>query len=205
MAEFRFYADATDRVALLTAVLSVPGNLVTPDAKYSQKKCPYYSSVTAELRASLKRTRRFFITGKFTLDGFSFSDVSLDDEQPRFVVNQELSHQSFSIRMPSSTRENGETSFGPGLLHLPREYFSDAGPIKPTEATKEAYAAVKRGIKRLMVSKKVQRNLILTPKAKTILEDENGVVLVDGWWLSGEGVKVRSNLEPGSPAAQARQ
>lgn len=196
MAEFYFYADATDRPALLNAVLSVPGNLVTPDAKYPQKKCPYYSSVTAELRASLKSTRQFFITGKFTIDGLCFSDVSLDDENPRFVVNQERSHQSFSISMPSSTRANGETSFGPGLLHLPRAYFSDTGDIKPNDATKEAYAAVKRAIRRIMVSKKVQRNLVLTPKAKAILERESAVILVDGWWLNSEGVRVRSNLAP---------
>lgn len=204
MAEFYFYANATDRVDLLNAVLSVPGNLVTPDLKYSQKKCLYYSSMTGELRASLKSTRRFFITGKFTVDGFCFSDISLDDEQPRFVVNQERSHQSFSISMPSSTRSNGETSFGPGLLHLPRKYFSDAGYVKPSEAAVEAYTTVKRAIKRLMVTKKVQRNLVLTPKAKAILEDQSAVILVDGWWLSSDGVRIRSNREVGHTTSLLR-
>jgi hypothetical protein len=63
-----------------------------------------------------------------------------------------------------------------------------------------------RAIKRLMVSEKGQRNLILTPKANAILEDDSAVILADGWWLSSEGVKdnVRISLLGKRRAAELR-
>jgi hypothetical protein len=194
MAEFRFYGDETDDVAILKAAFSISGNLLTPDLKYPRKKCSYYSSLSGDLLASLQSTRRLFVTGDFTVDGLCLSDVSLDDQRPVFVVKPESSEQTFSLTLPSSIRSDGQTSFGPGLLFLPREYIGDQSGVRPTDSTAEAYAATKRAIKRLMASKTIgRRKVTLTQKAKTTLEEDNAVILLDGWWVSGKGVKVRSN------------
>jgi hypothetical protein len=196
MAEFKFYGCDEDFGELVSAVLAPRGNVLTPDIEYLSKQYPSFSSVQA-LETCASPNRQYFVTGRFTLEPLTLIDVSTDDEQPAFTVALHSSYQAFSLSLPSTRHCMGKILLGPGLLHLPRAYFSEEFSAKPDEPTREAYEDVKRTLKSRLVTKRVnQHRLLITKRAKELLDANKALILVQGWWLDNSGEKVWSNLKP---------
>ncbi len=155
MAEFLFYGDQADSLAIAAGILADPSLKLLRSWNYPRRKAEEIDRDLTNFASSLALNKGMYVAGPFTTR-IAWHKVGGGEEAGTYVISEWACGSLVSVRFPGLGAYGGQPSYNAGSVHIQSWYF--AGIRRrlepPSESLKAGYQLVVKIARRCCVKRR---------------------------------------------------
>lgn len=198
MAEFHFYGTRNDWPLIAKAVLAVGGLALTPDRLFPTDCATTFTSFESDLIPPIPDFHEFRITGTFSTRGIELFRLSKGEREGMYAID-ESSGPLLKLTLPDAREHpclHNLKHMGRGCLFMNTSFYDPVHHAvdRQSDSLKAAYKQCVRAIRSTVTRMAQCRKILIGPHGRSLLENDEAVVLIDGAWHTGHGEMLMYNL-----------
>jgi hypothetical protein len=188
MAQFHFFGTRDDWPLIAKAVLAVEGLALTPDRLYKTDSAKTFGRFHPDLIPPIPDYRTLYISGAFSTRGLVLFRLPYGQCQGMYAITQS-SGPLLKLTLPDAHEHPSLKSLkhmGRGCLFMNTSFYDPVRHAVERQSAllKEAYKKCVSAIKSTMTRMSQCRRVLIGPNGRSLLENDNAVILINGAWYT---------------------